>query len=112
MTLTTSQITTPIITWRINQLERQLPSGLVYIAHWTCSAVEGEYSGSVYGTQGLEATDPESSTFVPYEDITEELALEWLFDAMQEEQVQAHEANVLSQIEAKKNPVTSSGLPW
>lgn len=100
------------ITWTISQLDRSLPDGTVLIAHWRCEGNDAEFSGSVYGTQSFPAKDPSDASFVPYEEITEELALTWLHEAMQEDQVRAHEDNVKNQIAKQKNPETASGLPW
>lgn len=100
------------ITWTISQLERTLPTGVVFIAHWRVSASDGAASGSVYGTASLEAKDPSDSDFVPYEDLNEAMIVEWVKSIMGEEQVAAHEANVLAQIEAQKNPATAAGMPW
>lgn len=100
------------ITWTISQLERTLPTGVVFIAHWRVSASDGAASGTVYGTAALEAKDPSDPTFVPYEDLTEALVIDWVKDVMGEEQVAAHEANVQAQIDAQQNPVTAAGTPW
>jgi hypothetical protein len=101
-----------MITWNIAQLERSLPSGMVTTVHWTVSLVDEEYSASSYGSIGLPAKEPEDPTFVNFEDITKEQAIEWLKDAMGEEQVANIEAGLESQIEAQKNPTSASGLPW
>lgn len=100
------------ITWTISQLDRSLPDGTVLTAHWRCTGVDGEFTGSVYGTQSFPAKDPSDPTFVPYEQITKELALQWTKDAMGAEQVTAHEANVQGQIDAQANPTSASGTPW
>lgn len=106
-----NNITTTNIVWKILQLDRNATSGVVHTAHWICLAQDGEYSGSVYGTQSFAEVDPEDDSFIPYDEITEENVLDWIFNEMQD-QVKAHEDNVLSQIDSKKNPVTVSGVPW
>ena len=100
------------ITWRIAQLDRSLPDGTVLTAHWRCNATDGTFTGAVYGTQSFPTKDPSDPTFVPYEQITEALALQWTHDAMGAEQVAAHEASVQSQIDAQANPTSASGVPW
>ena len=37
-------------TWKISSLNRNTADGFVTTAHWTCSDVDGEFSGSVYGS--------------------------------------------------------------
>jgi hypothetical protein len=94
-------------TWNIAQLDRRTSDGFVTTAHWTCSDVDGEFSGSAYGAIGLEGV-----VTTPYEDITEEQAIGWVKSAMGEETVAATEESVATQIEAQRNPVQASGKPW
>jgi hypothetical protein len=97
---------------KIAQLERHLPDGVVMTAHWTATKTDGDYTASAYGSIGLPAKDPSDPTFVAYEDITEAQAIEWVKEAMGEEQVAALEANLDGQIEAQKHPTQASGTPW
>ena len=94
-------------TWKISSLDRNTADGFVTTAHWTCSDVDGEFSGSVYGSVGLTG---ELTT--PYEQLTEAQVIGWVKEAIGAETVAAHEANVAAQIAAAKEPVTASGLPW
>ena len=98
--------------WTISQLNRTLPDGMVYTAHWRVSDTDGNASGSVYGTISFPAKDPSDPSFVPYDQLTEAQVLQWVFDAMGADTVAAHEANVAAQIEAQKNPTTAAGVPW
>jgi hypothetical protein len=93
------------MTWTINQLERNTSDGLVTTIHWTASAVDGDYSASINNTQQLERGD----SFVDYASLTEETVLGWLWTKVDKQVV---EAALAAQIEAKKNPVQASGLPW
>ena len=93
------------MTWKINQLERNTSDGLVTTIHWTASAVDGDYSASINNTQQLERGD----SFVDYASLTKETVLGWLWTKVDKEVV---EAALAAQIEAKKNPVKASGLPW
>ena len=94
-------------TWKISSLDRNTADGFVTTAHWTCSDVDGEFSGSVYGSVGLTG---ELTT--PYEQLTEAQVIGWVKEAIGAETVAAHEANVAAQIAAAKAPVTASGTPW
>ena len=93
------------MTWIINQLDRNTSDGLVTTIHWTASAVDGDYSVSINNTQQLERSD----SFVDYANLTEETVLGWLWTKVDKEVV---EAALAAQIDAKKNPVKASGLPW
>lgn len=38
------------ITWTIDNLDRRISDGFVTTAHWRATAVDGEFSASVYST--------------------------------------------------------------
>jgi hypothetical protein len=67
--------------WSLPTLERKLDDGFVFTAHWRCTATDGEFSATSYGTAGF-TQDPESDSFVPYDQLTEEQVLV-LFDTIQ-----------------------------
>ena len=94
-------------TWNVVSLDRNTADGFVTCAHWTCSAVDGEFSGSVYGSVGFGG-----ELTVPYADLTEEIVVGWVKEALGAETVAAHEAAVAAQINAQKNPVQAAGVPW
>ena len=94
-------------TWKISSLDRNTADGFVTTAHWTCSDVDGEFSGSVYGSVGLTG---ELTT--PYEQLTEAQVIGWVKEAIGAETVAAHEANVAAQVAAAKAPKTAAGVPW
>jgi hypothetical protein len=94
-------------TWRINSLDRNTADGFVTTAHWICSGVDGEFSGSVYGSVGFSG-----DLNIPYADLTEAVVVGWVKTALGEETVAAHEAAVAAQIEAAKAPKTAAGVPW
>ena len=96
------------IKWSIPTLERKTADGFVYTAHWRCTATDGDFSASSYGTAGFQQ-DPEAESFTPYEDLTEEQVLGWLFNSIDKD---ATEAALAAKIEADKNPTTAAGVPW
>ena len=98
-------------TWKIVSLERKTADGGVVVAHWTCSDVDGEYSGSVYGSMSF-TPDASAADFIPYADLTEADVIGWVHAEMGAEQVAAYESNIAAQIEAQKHPTQASGLPW
>jgi hypothetical protein len=97
---------------QITQVDRTLPAGVVQTIHWVASQTDGDFTASAYGSLGVPAKDPSDSTFIDFEDLTEEQVRQWTLDAMGEEQVTALQANLNKKIEAQKQPVTASGLPW
>ena len=95
--------------WCVSNTERKLDTGGVFIAHWRCTAVDGDYSASSYGTCGF-TYDPSSPDFTPYDDLTESQVLGWCWDNGVDKD--AIEASLAAKIEAQKNPVSGSGVPW
>ena len=91
-------------TWKIVQLDRKTADGFVTTAHWDVTLTDGEYSARAYGTCGF---DGELTT--PYADLTEAQVLEWVWASLDKA---AYEQSLAAQIEAQKNPVSATGLPW
>lgn len=95
-----------MITWTITQTDFETANGFITTAHWTCSGVDGEFSASVYST----CSWADGTPTIPYNQVTEAEVLAWCWASGVDKD--ATEAAVTAQIEAQKNPVTSSGLPW
>ena len=92
------------IKWTISQLDRKTADGFVNTAHWRCDAQDGDFSASVYSTCSFEG-----ELTVPYDQLTEATVLGWVWQSVDKA---ATEAAVAAQIEAQKNPVTATGVPW
>jgi len=97
-------------TWVLPTLERHTADGFVYTAHWRCTATDGDYSASSYGTAGFTPA-PESEDFVPYNDLTEATVLGWVWDQADGWKDDV-EAALQAKIDAQKNPTTGAGVPW
>ena len=95
-------------TWCISQLDRNAANGGVTVAHWSVSAVDGDYAASAYGSAGF-TPDASAPGFKPYATLTQADVLAWVWGSVDKA---ATEASLAQQIEAKKNPVTINGLPW
>lgn len=94
------------ITWSISQLDRRTSDNYVTQAHWTCTAVDGDFSASIYATCGWSEGVP----VTPYNALTQETVLGWVWASGVDKE--ATEAAVTAQIEAQKNPIQASGTPW
>jgi hypothetical protein len=92
-------------TWTISQLDRKTSDNFVITAHWRATAVDGDYSASVYSTCSW--TDGEVT--IPYEDLTEQDVLDWVWVSVDKD---ATEQALADQIEMQKHPVTETGIPW
>ena len=98
------------VTWTVVQLERNTDDGVV-VAHWRASDVDGDHSGSSYGTCGF-TPDSSSEGYTAYADITESQAIGWVKDDMGEEAVTSIEESIAAQIADSKAPAISTGVPW
>lgn len=101
--------------WTVTQMdcypEADGETDVVFTVHWTLVGSNGQYQGSVYGSQAV-AVDP-SAPFTPYADLTEAQVIGWVLSAMGAEQVASYEANVAQQIADQVNPpVVTPPLPW
>ena len=94
------------ITWKITQCDRLTSDNFITTAHWTATAVDGEYSASIYSTCSWAAGTPT----IPYADVTQQEVLDWCWASGVDKD--ATEAALAAQIEAQKNPVTATGVPW
>ena len=96
------------VTWTIAQLERNTDSNGVVVAHWRASDVDGEHSGSSYGTCSF-TPDSSADGYVAYDSLTEADVISWVKADLDADAV---EASIAAQIEASKAPVTAAGVPW
>ena len=97
--------------WHIAQLERNTSDGVVLTAHYTIDAKDEAYSAGAYGSVGLEQPDPED--IIPFDDLTEELVLEWVKDKLGgDEKVEEIEDALQAQLDEKHAPTKAAGLPW
>jgi len=99
---------TTVFSWSIGNLERETGDGYVYTVHYTVSAKSAAYSAGAYGSIGFER--PED--LVPYSDITEEMAIQWVKDALTEEKVEQIEEALQNQLDEQAAPTKAAGVPW
>jgi hypothetical protein len=93
-------------TWTITQCDRLTSDNFITTAHWTATAVDGEYTASIYSTCSWAAGTPT----IPYANVTEAEVLQWCWDSGVDKD--ATEAALAQSIELQKNPVTATGTPW
>jgi hypothetical protein len=94
-------------TWNVVQMDRLTSDGFVVTVHYTVNAVDGDYTASTYGTVGY--TEQQGEQYIPYAQLTESEVVGWVQDSLGKDTV---EEGLAAQIEAQKNPVQESGLPW
>ena len=95
------------VTWTISTLERNTDDGVV-VAHWQASDVDGDHTGSSYGTCGF-TPDADADNYTAYADITEAQAVGWVKADVDADAV---EAGIAAQIADSKAPAITAGVPW
>lgn len=95
-------------TWTIANLERNTDDGGVVVAHWRCTAEDGEYTASSYGTVGF-TPDASADGFIAFDALTEADVLGWVYESVDQAETEAAlDANIAEQ----KTPATTVGVPW
>ena len=92
--------------WKITTLDRNTADGFVKTAHWTATAVDGDYSASIYST----CSWAEGTPTIPYASLTEAEVLNWVW-ANGVDKTQTETA-LAANIALQKAPVTATGTPW
>tara|TARA_R110002124_G_scaffold162590_3_gene329690 strand:- start:332 stop:757 length:426 start_codon:yes stop_codon:yes gene_type:complete len=84
---------------------------VVYNVHWIVTGVSDQldpqgnpYQARSIGTQALSTDD--ITDFIPFEDLTNEIVVEWTKGAMGEEEVVSIEASIQSQINSLITPAS------
>lgn len=93
-------------TWTITQTNYETATGFITQAHWTCTAVDGNYTASVYSTCSWQPGTPT----IPYAQVTQQEVLDWCWTSGVDKD--ATEAALAQNIAMQKNPPVSQGLPW
>ena len=94
------------ITWTITQCDRLTSDDFITTAHWTATAVDGDYTASIYATCSWQPGTPT----IPYAQVTEQEVLEWCWSSGVDKE--ATEAALAENIALQKNPVIATGTPW
>jgi YbbR domain-containing protein len=94
-----------MFTWNVVQMNRNTDRGFVTTVHYTVNAVDGEFTASTYGTIGY----TQEGSFTPFADLTQAVVVGWVQESLGKDTV---EAGLTAQIEAQKNPIQETGLPW
>jgi hypothetical protein len=94
------------ITWTITQTNYDVATGFITTAHWTASAVDGDYTASIYST----CSWADGSPVIPYANVTMQDVLDWCWTSGVDKA--ATEAALAQNIALQKNPVVATGVPW
>ena len=94
-----------VFTWKIIQLERELPNGFVSTAHYSVDA-----GGSVHSYGSMRFERPQGE-MIPFEKLTEETVVDWIKNIYASE-VTLIEAAIQALIDEVVVPTVAVGLPW
>ena len=92
-------------------MERELSDGGVITAHYRVFATEQDETVSAYGSQQL-VPDPQSPDFVPFDQLTEELVVGWVKEALTDVKCAQIEGQLAQVLDQKLHPTTAVGMPW
>lgn len=95
----------------INTMDREAADGAVIVVHWTTVQTTDGYTATQYGTESF-TPDPQSPTYIPYDELTEAEVVGWLTDRWGPDGVAAKQAALDQNIEMQKNPPVLAGVPW
>lgn len=87
-------------------LQEEGLTDVVYNVHWIVTGTSDTYSSTSTGTQTV--TLDESTPFIPFADLTNDIVVGWTKAAMGEEQVASIESSIANAIEEQINPVTAT----
>ena len=93
-------------TWTITQTNYETANGFITTAHWTATAVDGDYTASIWSTCSWQPGTPT----IPYASVTMQEVLDWCYASGVSKD--ATEAALAQNIALQKNPVTATGTPW
>jgi hypothetical protein len=93
-------------TWTITQTNYEVSNGFITTAHWTATAVDGDYTASIYST----CSWADGTPTIPYNQVTMQEVLQWCWNSGVDKT--ATEAALAQNIELQKHPVTATGVPW
>jgi hypothetical protein len=101
------------ITWTVTAMDcypqAEGQTDVVFTVHWTCSGVDGTYTGLVYSTCNV--TYAAGTPYTPYAQLTQDQVLGWCWSNGVDKA--SAEAAVQTQINNQINPpIITPPLPW
>lgn len=101
--------------WKILELKRKPDNGLVFEVTYVMNFKLENKEDRQIGVIRLEG-DPNSPDFVPYENLTEEIVLNWVQSKIGEVKISEIESSFQTRLQEKidreKNPEFLTGKPW
>ena len=85
-------------------LQKKGKTNVVYNVHWIVTGTKKDYSVNNIGTQIIKL-DPETS-FIPFDQLTNEIVIDWTKNAIGADKVQTIEDSIASKIAELENPTS------
>ncbi len=101
---------TDTFTWHISNLDRRLADGFIERSYWNLTAKRGEFVTGLGGN--VVFTEPDPAKFVPYSQVTEDLAIQWTRQSIGDEQLDLLNERLEHELDLLENPVEGNGVPW
>ena len=95
--------------WTITQTNYEVSNGFITTAHWTATAVDGDFTASIYSTCTF-AKPEENIDLTPYDEVTEQDVLGWCWTSGVDKK--ATEDALAANIAEQKKPKVATGTPW
>jgi len=99
-------------TFHISNTERSAESGLIKAIHWFAVKAQDEIKAFDFGVVDLPEKKVTDSTFVKYEDVDNETAIEWLKKELGQEKIQLIDQKLDVEIQNKILENQTNGVPW
>ena len=99
------------ITWKVEELDRELADGYVYQVHYSVNGEDGTYKSRAVGSIPLEKPE----TLIAFKDLTEDKIIGWVKALLTKENADAItnvETALNNVIAEQKTPTKGKGLPW
>ena len=110
-----------VTTWSIPAMEHVVSDGAVIKVTWQCMCqnVTGQGLSETYfdasavnGGEMAFVPDPSSPSYIPYDQLTQDEVLGWVWTVMGPDEKAAIEATLQVKVQNQLNPVVENGLPW
>ena len=111
-----------VITWSVLDMKRDVATGGVKEVRWQCHASDDAHPDCAAVEAGKYRCTPDASAdgFIAYDDLTEEVVLDWVFDSFATDDETADEAkariaaNRTGKVEAQvaRKTAEANGTPW
>lgn len=98
------------IEWMVKDLEYSAQDGGVIVVHWLCRASAESNASAITGSSNFQY-DASDSKFVPIENLTEQVVLQWVFASLGDKKSAIEQQRKLI-VENQINPKIQNGLPW